>query len=335
MKRVLSAVLIGTLLLGGLNVQAQCTKCSIEQKTSSPQKTASLSSIDNLVGNYPNKINLIFSDIDGTLLRFDRKQPKPPIPEQLKQSIIQLKKANIPLVLITGRSYYEAKGLADEMGNDNIFIATHQGGEIRNKNGVLIYSDVINNTEVMKINNSIKRFKKQHKINSGIYIFSNRKLYSTETAKLPYNWEPIIKVKSLNEIGDNFSADKIVINESNPTTLRLIQSYLKKKFPKYKIVLSADCYCDISSPNVTKGNAVKRMAELFKVDLKNVAVFGDAENDVSMLKLIQESGGLAISVKNAMPELKEYANYETLSVYDCGFSYGVDKILKNNARLNK
>lgn len=291
--------------------------------------------IDNLAGNYNNKIKVIFSDIDGTLLKFDPKNGKPPIPNQLKDSVKKLDEANIPFVLITGRSYSETKDIADSIGYKGKYIVSLQGAEINTTEGKLIYKDKIKDKDVSAILDDIDYYKAKYKLNSTVYMYANEKFLSTSTIKPVYNWEALTTVNSLKDLGPNYSCSKIVVCEYDPEKNKLIQTALKKKYPNYNVVFAGGCYCDITSATATKGNAVKKLAKIMKVNLKNAAVFGDAENDLSMLHLVKDSGGAAIAVGNAMDILKQNANYITLPVWDCGFSKGVDEILKNNNLLKK
>lgn len=304
--------------------------CQKETQIVNPPKP-----IDNLVGNYNNEIKIIFSDIDGTILKFDKSNPRTPIPRKVKKTIRELKKANMPFFLVTGRSYEEAKDIANRMGYKSEYIVTQQGAVITNSKGILVCQDAINDKDINPIIDNLESFKKENNLSSKIYVFANGKLYSTESTPLPYNWEKLITIKNLKDLGPNCPIVKIVIWENDPHKLRLIQNDIKKKFPNYRVDFSADCYCDISSPSATKGNAIKKLSKMYGVDLKNVAVFGDAENDLSMLSAVKQEGGLAISVENAMEILKQNSNFTTGSVYNCGFSKGVDKILKNNKCLNK
>lgn len=290
--------------------------------------------IESLVRHYNNKIDVVFSDIDGTIIPFNKTGPRGVVPESAKQAAEQLRKANIPLILVTGRSSWEAKEIAKRMGNENTYIIGQQGAEIRNPQGQLIYQITINNKEAKKMIKEVYSFNKTHKQNSKIYVYTDGKLYMTENFKLPYLIEEIYVIKAFKDLGQRLKPVKIGIYNNNPENLKAIQAYLKKKFPNYHIDISSDCYCDISTNNSTKGNAVKKLAEILKVDLKNTATFGDAENDISMLKLIKNNGGAAIAVGNAFPRVKEAANYVTLPVNEGGFAKGVDVILMNNSLLH-
>lgn len=300
---------------------------------SCPQTVISASSpksIDNLAGHFDNKIKIIFSDIDGTLIPFGQEGK---IPESVNYGIKKLKQVQIPLILATGRSYWEAKQIADKMGNDRAYIITLQGAEVLNPNGSVIYQDNIKNKDFKKILKEIESFNNSHKQNSKFLFFVNGKPYSTEGTDFPYIFQSITTIKSINDLGSNFTSNQIKLYNPNNENLKSIQAHLKKNFPNYNINMVSDCYCEITSPTATKGNAAKKLAKILGVDLKNSAAFGDSENDISMLKQVKISEGLAVAVGNAMEPVKYNANFITSTVNENGFAKAVDKILINNACL--
>lgn len=291
-------------------------------------------SIDNLVGHFDHKINIVFSDIDGTLLPLNKTGPRGQVPESVKKSVIKLKDAKTPLILATGRASSEARQIAKNMGNEKTYIIAQQGAEIVDPNGKVIYEDNINNQESKKIIKEIESFNKLHNQDSKIFFFEKGQIYMFEKVNLPYILDEIKVIKSLDELPADFTLNKIGIYDPNSEKLKLIQAHLKKQFHNYHIDISADVYCDISTATSTKGNAVKKLAEILNVNLKNAAVFGDAENDVSMLKLVKTHKGLAIAVGNAMSSVKNSANFITSPVQEDGFAHAVDKILENNALMH-
>lgn len=292
-------------------------------------------SIDNLAGNYKNKVKVVFSDIDGTILKLDPKNPKQEIPERLKNAVLKLHEAKIPLFLATGRVYSETKEIAEKIGNDNTYLVTQQGAEIWNPQGQLIYKDAIKAADVKSIIDYFNELKKANNLTSKVVLFVDGKLYATEEVKLPYNWANIIVVKSFRDLGPNYSASLICFDEPNPEKIKFIQSKFRNKFPTYNVNLSTDRYCDISSASATKGNAVNKLSQILGIDLKSAATFGDAENDLSMFKTVNDAGGLTVATGNARDILKQNADYVTLRVEDGGFAKGVDEILENNKKLDK
>lgn len=284
--------------------------------------------IEQLSGHFKNKIKIIFSDIDGTLIPFEKTATKWAAPESVKQSVTKLKKAQIPLVLITGRAYPEVKTLAKSIGDENAYIITQQGAEIFNPQGKIIYKDYITNQDFHRIIKDVEVFNRLYGSRSPVYFTAEGQYYAFDNFKFPYMWQKLTILKSFNELKPNIEPSKIEIYEPNPKKMKLIQAYFKKTYPNYHVDLGADVYCSITGASATKGEAVKRLAKILNVDLKNAAAFGDAENDISMLKLIKEKGGLAVAVGNAMPKTKANANFVTAPVTQDGFAKAVDKILK-------
>lgn len=305
-----------------------------EIKSYSCQQTAifasSPKSIDNLAGHFGNKIEIIFSDIDGTLVTFTENTK---IPQSVNYSVQKLKQAQIPLVLVSGRSYAEAKNLINNMKNDNIYIVTLQGAEIINSKGKIIYQDNIKNKDFRKILKAVDLFNKLNHQHSKVCFFVKGKTYSKEDFVFTYVSQPVKVIKSINQLGLNVNPGKIMIYEPNIEKLKALKNFLKKNFPNYNINMATDWYCEIVSPTASKGNAVKKIVNILDVNLKNSAAFGDSENDISMLKEVKNNGGLAVAVGNAMNSVKDNAGFITSSVYEDGFAKAVDIILINNASL--
>lgn len=291
--------------------------------------------IDKMVGHYINKINYIFSDIDGTLIPFSKTGPRGQVPKSVIESAKKIKDAKIPLVLVTGRSAAEGKKIAQAMGNEKTYIIGQQGAEILSPDGKLIYENFIDNKSARKIINEINKYNKSFDKNSKIFFYVNGQLYAFEEYTLPYIFDQPTIISGIEQLPKNFTTVKIGIYDANQENLQKIQKHMKQKFPKYNILISADCYCDISTITSTKGNALKKLSQLQNIDLSKAAAFGDAENDVSMLSLIKNSGGLAIAVGNAMESVKNSANYITAPVYEDGFAKAIDEILLNNMLIQQ
>lgn len=326
-------ILIAILFFFSTQATVQAEKSSVTNtntKILSADLRQTPASIDNLVGHFGNKIRIVFSDIDGTLMPTGKNAVKGKVPESVKSGYKKLEQAQIPLILATGRSSWEGKQIAKKMGNGNSYVIAQQGAEIMAPDGKIVYQDTLSHNDTIKMLKDIDSFKKIHHLNSKVFFFANGVPYATEDFELPYIFEKRTVIKSYKELGKNLDFTKISICETNPEKLKLIQAHLKKKFPNYHIDISADCYCDITSATATKGNAIEKLSKILGVDLKNAAVLGDAENDINMLKLIKTKGGLAIAVGNAIDSVKSNANFITATVYDGGFAKAVDKILENN-----
>ena len=75
-------------------------------------------------------------------------------------------------------------------------------------------------------------------------------------------------------------------------------------------------FTDITSRQADKGKGLVRLAEHEQIDLADTFAFGDGGNDLSIIR----TAGTGIAMGNAIPSLKEQADYVTTSVDDDGIS---------------
>lgn len=279
---------------------------------------------------FNNEIKIIFSDVDGTIIPLNNDYKVQKVPNSVLISIEKLISKNIQLALVTGRALNEIKNIASVIDNCKTHYILLHGAEIYTPNLELVYKDHINNTLLREIINFIEDFAQIHTCNINFYFVFNGEQYSTKPFKLPYNGKDASVIESLDILGEDYMVGKLLICEENNEKRMHLQKSLSNKFSQLHVELSGPCYCDITNKNANKGKAIKQLSELMNIDLKNAAVFGDAENDKSMFDIINESGGLTIAVDNAVDELKQKAKYVTKSVYDDGFLYALEKIIENN-----
>lgn len=94
-----------------------------------------------------------------------------------------------------------------------------------------------------------------------------------------------------------------------------VEEYLKiftKKFPMLKVEIMQDSFgevkwLEIAQKGVEKYKGITEVAKLEGILNKNIIAFGDGLNDVEMLKKC----GIGVAMKNALPEVKEQADYIT------------------------
>lgn len=292
-----------------------------------------LKSIDNLSGNFNNKIEIVFSDIDGTLMPFNKNAPKMTLPESLNEATAKLKQAGIPLVLVTGRPGSIARSISNKIGNTNSYVVGFHGAQIVDPHGNLIYKNIISDKDVKKIARRLNYFNKINNQNSKILIFTDETIFTLEKFHIPYLLEKVTVVKSIKNVTPRNGTFKVEIYEPDSKKLELVQADLKNALPEYRVDIVSDYFIDIYSKEASKGAAIKFLSDILKVDLKNAAAFGDAENDISMLTLIKTSCGLPIAVGNAMDSVKSTASYVTTPSANDGFAIAIDKILLNNEAL--
>ena len=79
----------------------------------------------------------------------------------------------------------------------------------------------------------------------------------------------------------------------------------------------------IRSPDVNKGNALRKVSSITKVPLTEIAAIGDGPNDVEML----EVAGISFAVANSVEEVKRVCTHVTAAPYGRGVAEAIEKIL--------
>ena len=82
-------------------------------------------------------------------------------------------------------------------------------------------------------------------------------------------------------------------------------------------------FLEFIHPEGTKGHALRVLAEMFDCPLSSVIAIGDSWNDLEML----EAAGLGVAMGNAVPALKEVADYVTLSNNEEGVRHVLEKFV--------
>ena len=116
-----------------------------------------------------------------------------------------------------------------------------------------------------------------------------------------------------------------VLFVDEPTKIAKVRSLLKEDiYECYNIVSSAPHYVEFMNKQTSKGNALRLLCEYLNIDLREVMAIGDAENDLSMLKLVSFS----VAMENSEKEVKDICHYQTLSNDNDGVNLILEKVLR-------
>lgn len=251
-------------------------------------------------------IQLICSDIDGTLLNKER---------QLSKKIISKIKelAHIPFVLISSRMPKAMIHLQQELSITNLPMIAYNGGLIID-NGT-----ILDTTEIdIDITKSIADFCTETEIH--ISLYHNNEWYvpamdywakrEENNTKVTPTINPILETikKWKNE---EKGAHKVMCM-GNENEIDSLVSFIKKNFDKTIIgYRSKPTYLEISHKSISKKTAIRTLLKLKypEIKMKNIMAFGDNYNDIEMLKNV----GVGVAVKNAKQEVLKIAKHNTES----------------------
>ena len=285
-------------------------------------------------------IKLIASDMDGTLLNSNHK-----IPQNNVELIKFAQKNGIEFVVATGRAYYEA---LPSLNNENIKcdVISFNGGIIYDKNGNII------NITPMKLKDLYYTIEILKSLDISYQLYTKNTIYtkSIETDITAYidliranGEEPNEQhlrqeAKNRLALGHITEVDNIELylnQEDNPAIKVIGISNDLEKLKHATELLSGNDNISVTSSGAnnveimdkkaTKGEALKIIADIHDINLKNAIAIGDNLNDQAMLDIVEYS----IAMKNGNKELQKTSKFITEKTNsEAGVADSVMKLLK-------
>jgi Cof subfamily protein (haloacid dehalogenase superfamily) len=259
---------------------------------------------------------LITIDVDDTLLTDDHI-----VTEGTREAMAQAIERGVVVTLATGRMYASARNIASQI-NLNVPLITYQGSLVKNlMDGKVLYERHV----PQEVTRQLFQFCQERGLH--IQTYTDDKLYALEEnerllaycnlSKIPYY------IESDHELLMSRPSTKLIIIDE-PEVLDGYAPELRRMFgDQAHITKSKPNFLEVLHPEGTKGHAVTFLAKHFGFELSEVIAIGDSWNDHEML----EVAGLGVAMANAVPALKEIANYVTLSNNDEGVKHVIEKFV--------
>lgn len=265
------------------------------------------------------KVKLIATDLDGTLLNSRHE-----VSDIFFKLFKELKSHNIIFVAASGRPYYSMVEKLSKIKGDIIIVS--ENGGLGVKNDAIFLSNPISGENFKEICTLVTGLKDTHAVfcaRNQAYVLSDSRilLELLEEYYSNYNFisdvleisEPIYKVALFHEVSSE----------------RFIYPHVKYIESRFKVKVSANHWVDISENRANKGYAIALIQENYGIKPEETIVFGDYKNDIEMLKLAKYS----FAMKNAHPDVKSEANFETKSNDDNGVEFILKRLLGQKKRI--
>ena len=260
-------------------------------------------------------IKMLVCDIDGTI--YDGK-----FSQNLIDCINKVRIDGIKFVIATGRTFFSANQLLKPLNIDTPIIC-YQGATVNEpKTGKVILDKGLSRNLALDILDYLK--------NKGIYpnIYINDRLYSeketlyvkrySDNQKIPYTIIEDISKKEFDTM------NKILAIDDDSEKITKISEELKIKYKnKIYCAMSTPIFCEICDKSVSKGNAVKYLADLWGIKKEEIMSCGDQNNDIELLTC----AGIGVAMGNASEALKKHADYITDTVQNDGVVKAVEKFI--------
>lgn len=260
-------------------------------------------------------IKLVVTDMDGTLLNSQHE-----VSERFFEIHTALKKKNIHFAAASGRQYQSILSKLEEIREDITIIAENgayakQGNEELFSCGLPL--DTLLNAIVFSKN-----------IDGVGIILCGKKYAYIENSNPEFSamfsqfYSSYKIVKDLRKIkGDEFFKVALYHPECSE---KFLYPKLKHLSDALQITVSGKNWLDISHKDANKGNAINKLQKRLGVTAQETMAFGDYNNDLKML----ENASYSFAMKNAHPNVKNIAKYETLSNDDRGVDYILEQLIK-------
>lgn len=252
-------------------------------------------------------IKIIAVDLDGTLLSSGNVI----LPETAR--VLRVAAENgIKIVLATGRPLSGTLPFTRQLGlsGDDQYAIVFNGAVVQSLAGRVLMSQELNYQDF----NNMLRFQRLSHVD---VHFETTKYFLTCDHDLSVQMQinaaltnNIIKVRDRKDIPQDFTFNKVGFTsvEGDDQVDKLWNNFPSWAFDSYDIVRSFDSIIELNGLGASKGNALMDLASRLKVNQKDVMVFGDQGNDLSMF---ENPNFKKIAMGNAISDIKERADYVT------------------------
>ena len=232
-----------------------------------------------------NRIKMIASDLDGTLLRTDKS-----ISDYTKSTLNKCREADIKVVYATGRG-----GSAEHRAPSKLFDGRIvMNGAIAIADNEVVYSCLI-----------------PYKVARPLLIACHQRGLKTtsELSGMHYSnfdvfaeWQTETSFQIIDFAQHDIDAEKLYAVIRNSDDIEFIEKHLPDEL---YLTVSRDNLAQVMHKDATKSKAIAKLARFWDIAQSEIVAFGDDLNDIDMLSY----AGIGVAMGNALDEVKAVADF--------------------------
>ena len=268
-----------------------------------------------------NKVALVVSDVDGTLLTKDKT-----LTEATRAAVMRLHEAGVGFTITSSRPTIGMRLFVEPL---------RLGLPLGAFNGSCIVDPELKTIEQHLIPESAARraIDVLGQFDIDVWLFTSDR-WLTRNADGAY--VPLEKraIRAEPTVVTDFapylaSACKIVGSSADPALLKACESAMQGALrQEANAVRSQSYYLDVTPPGCDKGTFVQFMAHHLGISTDTIATLGDMQNDLPMFG----HSGMSFAMGNATEDVKRAATHVTASNEEEGFAKAIEVVLKANAK---
>lgn len=244
---------------------------------------------------------IIVIDLDDTLLNSDIK-----ISEYNKEILTKMQNLGHKIMISTLRSLKRTKNFAKELNAD--YVSCFLGNLCLTRDGKIVRNNPLN---IQNFSNIISDFKQVYNGWIGFETEKQSVIANKEVAN-KYDGVEFIKEEKVLDILNTNNIYKISFSCINDEEIIGKFKQLAEKYNCSYKFSKGYRYCDLIPKNTDKINAIRVVKQYNKNE--KIIVFGDDSSDIESIKYAD----IGVAMENALIEVKDIADYITLSNNDNG-----------------
>lgn len=270
-------------------------------------------------------IELVVCDLDGTLLN-----SKASVSNNNSLALHKLNDLGIKIAFCSGRQAADIEYIASSIGLNDAIIISLNGSFVMQKSGEIAINEKIPNGSTKECLNIFNKYDVAFSCFCGNVLINN-KVPEYEKDLSFWNKERQERRKLVTHLyGYNYinkymqeGFNKFVyVDLENQELLQKIKNEMTY-IQGIEITSSWQSNFEIMPKGINKGFALKKLINKLNIEKSNVLAFGDNDNDIELLK----SAGYGVAMGNANDNLKDIADFTTLSNSNDGVSYFINKFV--------
>ncbi|PUA26480.1 MAG: hypothetical protein B0W54_22260 [Cellvibrio sp. 79] len=268
-------------------------------------------------------IRLALFDIDGTLLD-SCGQLRP----ELFPAINLLKSRGIKTAIASGRPYFAARFLMDELGIQDAGMF-YTGAHIYDPQTRQTLLDV-----PLKKDEARAIFAAANTMGLYTEAYTDSAFYTSQTTEISKVHASHLRVNpardNLDDVINRFDIVKLLLGVDRAKQGDLL-SALEAQFPNlifaraYLTAYPDWQFASVISSTATKLRAFEFLLQYHKVQAHQVMSFGDAESDMDFLQM----AGIGVAMGNANPNVQSIADWVTQTADNVGVAYAINQLFNS------
>ena len=269
------------------------------------------------------KYKMLVTDMDYTLLNKEKR-----VSDRNREALRRAMEKGVHMVVATGRIYTSARIYAKLLGLDTPIIASN--GALIKDASKTIFRGILSQDTVREM------LRLCHKYGIYCHFFTENTIYSEKLINVSLRYtewnkymgeEDQVKIRIVDDGEEIIEAAKtevlkaVVFDEDDEKIQKLRDGIMETGI--VSVSQSMKHNLEVMNKGVTKGNAVRILAQLYGINREEVIAIGDNENDISMI----EYAGLGIAMGNAEELLKRAADHVTGDYQEDGEAEAIEKFI--------